>query len=227
MIRSSITVTEEGAAGDGAAPEVGIPGENGPGGWESGGNSSEDVGNSEAGVPGENEPEYREPEAPFDFGDDFSSEPAPVPANVVIPTDTLAIAEIGTVTLDDGTEYDVQRVSVDLTDEGYAPAVIVVQAGIDVEWTIFNTSAYNNNFTLLAPSYRTRIDLEEGANPVYLFPTEDFAFSNGDSLYFGYVKVVEDLETADEAAIRAEVADYETLKYPPETFESGGSRCCH
>jgi sulfite exporter TauE/SafE/plastocyanin domain-containing protein/copper chaperone CopZ len=218
MIRGSITVTEEGAA-DGLADGTAE-------GRDSAGDSYGDSG--DYGNPGDPAaPGGREPEAPFGFGGDSLSESAPVPANVDIPTDTLAVAEFGTVDPGDGTEYDIQRVTIHLTDGGYEPAVVVVQAGIDVEWTIDNTSAYNNNFTLLAPSYRTRIDLDEGANPIYLFPTEDFAFSNGDSLYYGYVKVVADLEAADAEAIRAEVADYETLRYPPEFFESGGSRGCH
>jgi plastocyanin domain-containing protein len=152
----------------------------------------------------------------------------PVPANVIIATENIAVAELGTIDAADGEEYDVQRVSIDLTDDGYNAAIIVVQAEMDVEWTINNESTADSNSILLVPLYNTALYLEEGENPLYLFPTEEFAFSNGDSTFFGYVKVVEDLAAIDSDAIKAEAAAYKTLIYPPETFDGGGSGAsCH
>ena len=73
------------------------------------------------------------------------------------------------------------------------------------------------------------VSVMEGENPLYLFPTEDFEFSNGDNTFYGYVKVVDDLSVIDEAAIRAEVAAYKTLIYPTQTFAGGegGAPSCH
>jgi hypothetical protein len=76
---------------------------------------------------------------------------------------------------------------------------------------------------MLVPLYATLLDLEEGENPLYVYPTEDFDFSNGDNTFYGYVKVVENLDAIDIEAIKTEIAAYETLIYPPETFEAS----CH
>jgi plastocyanin domain-containing protein len=156
----------------------------------------------------------------------YAEDADPIPANVEIPTEALAIAEFETVVIE-GESYDIQRVSVELSDDGYSPAVIVVQAGLDAEWTVDNTSSAEDNLTMLVPYYGTRLDLKPGKNPLYLFPTEYFSFSNGDNSFYGYVKVVDDLSTVDEAAIKAEAAAFETLIYPPETFLAGASRRCH
>jgi hypothetical protein len=160
MIRSSITVVEEGA----------LPGTDGT--------PSGDAGS---------EPPYYE--------DEYVAAAEPVPANVPIPADTLAVAEFGTIDVR-GEAYPVQRVSISLTDDGYSPAVVVVQAGTDVEWTINNASTADSNFSLLVPYYNTRLELEPGENPLYLFPTEYFTFSNCDNTFYGYVKVVDDLSRA-------------------------------
>jgi plastocyanin domain-containing protein len=166
-------------------------------------------------------------ESELPYGEDAYAESAdPIPANAEIPTEALAIAKFETVVID-GEAHDIQRVSVELSDEGYSPAVIVVQAGLDAEWTVDNTSSAEDNFTMLVPYYNTRLDLKPGKNPLYLFPTEYFSFSNGDNSFYGYVKVVDDLNIIDEAAIKAEAAAYETLIYPPETFLAGASRSCH
>ncbi|MDR1572510.1 MAG: sulfite exporter TauE/SafE family protein [Clostridiales Family XIII bacterium] len=160
------------------------------------------------------------------YGAEYPEIPDPVPANVAIPVDALAVAELGTIEVQ-GNEYAVQRVSIKLTDGGYSPAVVVVQGGTDVEWTIDNASAADSGLTMLVPYYGTRLELQPGENTLYLSPTEYFSFSNGDSTSYGYVKVVEDLGAIDEAAIRAEATAYETLVYPPEVFEGGGGPSCH
>ena len=167
-----------------------------------------------------------ESEPPF-YEDGYVEIADTVPANVAIPTDKLAVAEFGTIDDMYGEKYDIQRVSIDLSDDGYSPAIIVVQAGTDVEWTIDNSSTADSNFSLLVPYYNTRLELETGENPLYLFPTEYFTFSNGDNTFYGYVKIADDLSAIDEAAIKAEAAAYETLIYPPEVFEGDGAPSCH
>ncbi|MFP3154145.1 sulfite exporter TauE/SafE family protein [Lachnospiraceae bacterium ZAX-1] len=166
-----------------------------------------------------------EPESALDA--DVSARAEPTPANVAIPVENIAVAELGTMD-EDSEEYDIQRVRIDVTDQGYSPAVIVVQEGLDVEWTMNLASTAAGNFTMLVPLYYTAIDLKEGENPLYLFPTEDFEFSNGDHSSYGYVKVVKDLDAIDIESIKAEVATYETWIYPPETFEgSEEEESCH
>ncbi|MDR0840100.1 MAG: sulfite exporter TauE/SafE family protein [Christensenellaceae bacterium] len=142
----------------------------------------------------------------------------PVAANVSIPADSLAIATI------DG---DIQYVDIELTDEGFSPAVVVVQAGIDVDWTIHNTSARAGNETLLVPTYFAQVPMDFGDIPLYLYPTSSFDFSTGDNAFYGFVKVVRDLNRIDQAAIKKEVAGYQTLIWPPETFSQEEEPSCH
>jgi sulfite exporter TauE/SafE/copper chaperone CopZ/plastocyanin domain-containing protein len=148
----------------------------------------------------------------------------PVPAGVVIPTDTIAPAEI------QGAEkYGVpyQAIAVSLYDDGIDPAVILLQRGIPAEWTINNNSLDPGNSRLIFPAYYTQLAIEQGENVIQLLPDGDFDFSTGDNVFYGYVKVVEDLSTADIEAIQREVSDFETLIYPDAYFESeAGGACC-
>ncbi len=142
----------------------------------------------------------------------------PTPAGYPIPTEQVAVASIV-----DG----VQQVTIDMTDNGFSPAVIVLQADIQTEWIINNTSSRTGD-TLLFPIYYAKFPLLAGENQIRMYPTDDFDFSIGDNSFYGYVKVVEDLNSVDLDAIKAEVGGYETLIWPPEYFEAGGGApSCH
>ncbi len=142
----------------------------------------------------------------------------PTPAGYTIPTEQVAVATIA-----DG----VQRVTIDMTDSGFSPAVIVLQAGLQTEWTINNTSSRTGD-TLLFPIYYAKFPALDGENQIRLYPTDDFDFSTGDNSFYGYVKVVEDLNSVELDAIKDEVSGYETLIWPPEYFETGGGApSCH
>jgi hypothetical protein len=62
--------------------------------------------------------------------------------------------------------------------------------------------------------------MKQGDNAIQLMPENDFDFSTADNVFYGYVKVVDDITNIDEKAIKAEIADYETLIYPEAWFES-------
>ncbi|MDR3139252.1 MAG: sulfite exporter TauE/SafE family protein [Treponema sp.] len=145
---------------------------------------------------------------------------APVPAGVTIPADTLALAEI------QGGRY--QQVRINLRDEGFEPAVIVVQKDIEARWYINNDSLDPGNSRLIFPAYYTQTDMEQGDNEIYFMPLDDFEFSTGDNVFYGYVKVVEDLNNADAGAIKKEVSEFETLIYPDAYFElaAQSAGCC-
>jgi sulfite exporter TauE/SafE/copper chaperone CopZ/plastocyanin domain-containing protein len=167
--------------------------------------------------------EAGEPGGPGGPGEAIETPPEitePVPANVAIPTDRVAVAELVS---EDGFEY--QTVTIELTDDGFSPAVVVMQAGLDTEWIIQNTSSPGANNTLLMPLYGAELDLQSGENPLPLYPTESFEFSNGDNKFYGYVKVVDDLGSIDIEAIQAEAAGFQTMIYPPDTF-GAVSGCC-
>ncbi|MDR3115818.1 MAG: sulfite exporter TauE/SafE family protein [Treponema sp.] len=137
--------------------------------------------------------------------------PAPSPAGVTIPVEQAALAEI------EGTS---QKVRIALKDEGIEPALIVVQRGIPALWTITRDSRNPGNSRLIFPGYATRIALEPGENVLQLMPTEDFDFSTADHLWYGYVKVVDDVTRVDMEAIKAEVGAFETLVYPEAYFNA-------
>lgn len=147
----------------------------------------------------------------------------PPPAGYTIPTETLAIALPTT----DESENELQEVSIKLTDNGFSPAVIVVQRDLPVYWNIENNLTDAENGTnLLVPYYSTQLALGAGDNLLSLYPSESFDVSTGDNRFYCYVKVVYDLSVVDESTVRKEVDAYEPLIYPSEVFESSGMACC-
>jgi sulfite exporter TauE/SafE/copper chaperone CopZ/plastocyanin domain-containing protein len=138
----------------------------------------------------------------------------PSAAGVTIPTESVALAEIQ----QDG----YQTVKIDLHDSGVDPAVIVVQRNIPAIWTVNNDSSENSR--LIFPAYYTELDMERGENAIRLLPVEDFDFSTKDNVFYGYVKVVDNLANVDVEAIKTEVADFETLIYPDAYFEDAAAR---
>lgn len=155
-----------------------------------------------------------------------ASAAAPVPSGYAIPTDTVEAAK------ESKDEYGevVQKITIELTDQGFSPAVVVVQSGADVRWNIVNTASGAENGTqLLVPAYATQLPLEKGQNLISFFPTGSFDFSTGDAAFYGYVKVVDDINRMDVGAIKEEVGKFETLIWPPETFQAtgGGGASCH
>jgi sulfite exporter TauE/SafE/copper chaperone CopZ len=146
---------------------------------------------------------------------------APSPAGVSIPTGVIALAEPA----EDGSY---QMIKTALRDDGIEPAVVVVQRGLPAAWIITNDSLDPGNRSLIFPAYYTQIEMEQGDNGVQLMPLEDFDFSTADHIFYGYVKVVDDLGNVDLEGIRAEVAEHETLIYPEAYFEEAaqGGGCC-
>lgn len=154
---------------------------------------------------------------------DEQSADVPVPAGYQIPSDTLAVAQPST----DENGQAVQEVSIELTENGFCPAVVVVESDLPVVWNINNTLTDDQGEAgLLAPVYATRLELLPGENSLYLYPQESFEVSTDDNRFYAYVKIVDDINQMDEAAIRQEVDEFETLIYPSVVFESSGMSCC-
>ncbi|MDR2418468.1 MAG: sulfite exporter TauE/SafE family protein [Treponema sp.] len=152
----------------------------------------------------------------------------PSPAGVVIPTDNIALAEI-----QDAETYGFpyQTISVNLRDDGIEPTVLVLQRDMPALLSINNDSLDPGNSRLIFPVYYTQLDINQGDNIIQLMPTGDFDFSTGDSVFYAYVKVVDDLNNVDATvieAIKAEVSDFETQIYPDAYFEAaaGQGGCC-
>jgi plastocyanin domain-containing protein len=143
------------------------------------------------------------------------------PAGVVIPADEVAIAEYN--------EEGYQTVAINLRDDGFSPSLIVLEKNIPTIWIINNDSLEAGNNELVFPAFYTKLPMRDGDNPIQLMPAKDFDFSTADNVYYGFVKVVDRLDEADIAAIKAEASDWETQIYPDEYFEEGeqdGAGCC-
>jgi sulfite exporter TauE/SafE/copper chaperone CopZ len=140
---------------------------------------------------------------------------APAPAGVTIPTDKIALAEPG--------EQGRQAAAVNLLDDGIDPAVVVFQKFIPAALIVSNHSLDPGNSRLIFPAYFERLDMEQGDNVIQFTPSGDFDFSTADNVFYGYVKVVDDLDAVDIEGIRADVVAHETLIYPDAYFERGGA----
>jgi sulfite exporter TauE/SafE/copper chaperone CopZ len=134
----------------------------------------------------------------------------PQPAGVQIPTDTIAIAQIA---------GNVQTVTIRLGDEGFEPAIVVMQRRLPALWTITIDSLDPGNSSIIFPAYYAIMETEQGENPVQFIPREDIEFYTADSVFFGYVKVVDDITRVNVEAIKAEAANFETLIYPEAYFD--------
>ncbi|MBW7571465.1 urease accessory protein UreH domain-containing protein [Caproiciproducens faecalis] len=130
-------------------------------------------------------------------------------ANGGVPTDSIGVAKIS------GKE---QEVTVKVDDQGYTPAVVVLQKGIPARIK-FDTARLNScNYLVAFPEYGGQLDLNSDKETPLITPVQDFTFQCGMGMLHGYVKVVDDLSKADLDAIKAEVQNYVPA--------SGGSGCC-
>jgi sulfite exporter TauE/SafE/copper chaperone CopZ/plastocyanin domain-containing protein len=147
----------------------------------------------------------------------------PVPAGYTIPTDDVAIGE------ESVDEYGnpVQKITMELTDNGFKPAAAVIKSGLDVEWNIINSTSEDNYGTnILVPDFSSQVPLESGDNKLYFTPAGSFDFSTGDNAYYGYFKVVDDINNMDLNGIKKEIQSFKTQIWPDDTFQGAGGSCC-
>lgn len=157
------------------------------------------------------------------IGDTTPVPEPPKPAGYQIPTEDIAIAGINAS--EDNKLY--QEVKITLTDEGFSPAVVVIQSGIETRWTIDNQQSSSEDFEMRVPKYATKLKIRSGENLLMLYPDQDFEFTNSGSQYFGYIKVVEDLESVNLEVVKSEISQFETLIYSEETYQSNSGASCH
>jgi hypothetical protein len=103
---------------------------------------------------------------------------------------------------------------------------VVVQRYIPAAWNINNNSLDPGNSSLIFPAYSTQVEMDQGDNLIQFMPSGDFDFSTADNVFYGYVKVVDDINSFDIGAVKAEVAEYETLIYPDAYFEAASQGGC-
>lgn len=113
-----------------------------------------------------------------------------------IPTEGIAVAS---------TADGVQRIAVEAGSDGFSPAILVMQRGVPVVWELRVASGAKKSVVVDVPAYDAHIDLGLDGAAVRLTPDADFTLSTADDLHHAYVKVVDDLETVDQDALRKEV----------------------
>ncbi|HAH63519.1 MAG TPA: heavy metal transporter [Treponema sp.] len=146
----------------------------------------------------------------------------PKPSGYAIPVDEIAVARPDTY---EGQK--IQTVTITLTDEGFSPAVVVLQKDIPARWIINNRSDDDGSAELRVPAYTTVVPLEkQSENSLFVMPRKSFGFSTGDSIFFGYVKTVDDTAKIDTATVKKEASSFETLVYPDDYYNTGTSGSC-
>jgi sulfite exporter TauE/SafE/plastocyanin domain-containing protein len=135
----------------------------------------------------------------------------PKPAGVQIPAEKIAIAQIAD---------NVQTVTIRLGDDGFEPAIVVMQKRLPALWTITIDSLDPGNSSIIFPAYYAILETEQGENHLRLVPSEDFEFYTVDGVFYGYVKVADDIIRVNVDAVKEEAANFETLVYPQAYFEA-------
>jgi len=133
-----------------------------------------------------------------------------------IPADEIAVAEIV-----EGKQY----VENNIEKNRFSPAVVVMQRGMETVWNINGVNLDSSNSTLIFPRYNARINMQEGENKIRLIPDSDFDFSTADYTFYGYVKVVDDINEIDIEAIKNEVSQYVPAKQ--DIIDYSGLPSCH
>lgn len=122
-------------------------------------------------------------------------------SNYKISTDEVAVAKVS------GNE---QVVNINIENGRFTPAVIIIQEGLETKWSINNTD--NKSISLAFPIYNQVVDMNKGDNEIYLIPSEDFTFAEENYNYFGYVKVVKDIDNINLDGIKEEVKNIKFLR---------------
>ncbi|MDA3955948.1 MAG: hypothetical protein PF479_04405, partial [Oceanispirochaeta sp.] len=118
------------------------------------------------------------------------------------PIPEIPDTEITLATRVDG----IQQVEVSVTERGFEPAVIVIEKGVLLNWTFKGVEINEKNYRVYFPAYGYQgMEFKEGNNTINLEPETDFAWYSWKNDFGGFVKVVDDLDSADLEAIRKDV----------------------
>jgi plastocyanin domain-containing protein len=112
-----------------------------------------------------------------------------------------------------------QVAEIRVDDNGYSPAVIVVQRGLKAKIRFVPGRLSACNSVVVFPEYNGALDL--GSNQLetpYLEVQRDFTFQCGMGMLHGYVKVVDDISAVDMKAVRRQVDAYRA--------SAAGGGCC-
>lgn len=94
-----------------------------------------------------------------------------------------------------------QEVTIKVNDQGYSPAVVVLQKGIQAKINFEADELNYCNQYVVFPDYDSQLDLNRQASTPWLSPQDDFTFQCGMGMLNGYVKVVNDINQVDREEI--------------------------
>jgi hypothetical protein len=125
-----------------------------------------------------------------------------------IPTGSVAVSSI---------KNGKQTVRIEMDETGFFPAVIIMQRGIKTDWTINGIKIGDRNRSLVFPKYYTIGNLREGENLLTIVPENDFDFAAIDYSFYGYVKVVDNIDDIDIDALKARLESF--VPFIPDYYE--------
>ncbi|HEX3046637.1 MAG TPA: sulfite exporter TauE/SafE family protein, partial [Bacillota bacterium] len=127
-----------------------------------------------------------------------------------IPTDQIQFGKL---------VNGVQEATVTVNDQGYSPAVVILQRGTKAIIR-FNPERLNScNNVVAFPEFQGQLDLSQGQLATPELPVnQDFTFQCWMGMLHGYVKVVDDINKVDLNAIKKEIEAYRPV--------GGGGGCC-
>jgi sulfite exporter TauE/SafE/copper chaperone CopZ len=112
-----------------------------------------------------------------------------------------------------------QVAEITVNDDGYTPAVIVVQKGMKAKLRFVAEKLSSCNNIVNFPEYQGGLDLGKGQlETPYLEVSSDFTFECGMGMLHGFVKVVDDASRADLKAVARQVAAFKPVV--------GAGGCC-
>lgn len=126
-----------------------------------------------------------------------------------VPTDDIQIAKV---------INGIQEVAINVNDQGYSPAAIVLQRGVKTKIKFIPGKINSCNYRVVFPEYQGQLDLSKGQTETPEFTaTQDFTFQCGMGMLHGYGKVVDDLNKVDLRAVKKEIEAHKP---------AGGGGCC-
>lgn len=129
-----------------------------------------------------------------------------------IPTDRIEVAKIAN---------GQQSVIVTVNNQGYTPAVVVLQKGVPAKITFNPEQLSGCNSTIVFPELKGQMNLNTQTVSPIITPDQDFTFQCSMAMLHGYVKVVDDISKVNLADIAKEVQAYR-----PAAGRGGASGGC-
>jgi uncharacterized protein len=128
----------------------------------------------------------------------------------------VPVDSVGLPVIKDG----VQEITVDVSDQGYRPAALVLQKGMKAIIRFKARGLSSCTSQVIFPEYNGGLDLAKGQLETPPIPiTADFTFQCSMGMLHGYVKTVDDLSKIDMRKIKAEIGAYRAAG-------GGGGGCC-